>query len=249
MSVSSNTLFHFTDKIENIQKIIENGFKMSYCLEVENAFPMISFCDLPLSLIKEQLQKYGNYGIGMSLNWGKENKLNPVFYFDENSNLIEDFRKANLWSQSMMLEVLAGKRNPQWVDDNRPSMEFLLNLARYSKFYMSDLVRDDKIYSNYKFYDEREWRYVPELPHNEIVNRMNKQEYEEYKKKNQKPHIQNYSLKFKSTDIRYIILQEEAEILSFIDYLENQKHLFNKPRDFELLKTKISTTEQILQDV
>ncbi len=249
MSISSNTLFHFTDKQEILQKIIVEGFKMSYCLEVENAFPMISFCDLPISSIKEQLEKYGEYGIGMSLNWGKEKKLNPVFYFDENSHLIDDFKKANLWSQKMMIDIIAGKKDPSWVNENRPFMEFLLNSSRYQKFYMSDLVRGGVIHHNYKFYNEREWRYVPEFTHSKINGRMNKVEYEEYKKTHSKPHINDHSLKFLSSDIRYIILKNEAEILPFMNFLENQITLFKNKDDFEILKTKITTSTRILEDV
>jgi hypothetical protein len=249
MGISSNTLFHFTDKIEILQQIIEDGFKMSYCLEVENAFPMVSFCDLPLSSIKEQLDKYGDYGIGMTLNWGKENKLNPVYYFDENSHLIDDFRKANLWSQNMMLKVLSGERNADWIEESRPFMEFLMNTSRYQKFYMSDLVREGKTHSNYKFYNEREWRFVPEFTHKEINGRMNKQEYDKYKQNKSKPHIHSNSLKFISSDIRYLILKNESEVIDFIRYLKTQEHLFENQDEFELLKTKITTAEMIKEDV
>ena len=249
MSISSNTLFHFTDKLDILKKIIEDGFKMSYCLETENAFPMISFCDLPFSSIKEQLEKYGNYGIGMSLKWGKENKLNPVNYFEENSHLIEDFNKANLWSQNMMRNVMQGKKDSNWVEESKPFMEFLLNSSRYQKFYMYDLERDGKIFPNYKFYNEREWRYVPKCTHPEIKNRMSKSEYEQYKKNHSKPHINNHSLKFYAQDIRYIILKNEQEILEFISYLKDQTVLYNNIEEFEILKTKITTTERILEDI
>lgn len=249
MSISSNTLFHFTDKIDILKKIIEDGFKMSYCLEVENAFPMISFCDLPMSSIKEQLKKYGNYGIGMSLNWGKENKLNPVFYFEENSHLMDDFTTANLWSQNLMLKVMQGKQDPNWVEESRPFMAFLLNFSRYQKFYMSDLIRSGRIYSNYKFYNEREWRYVPEFAHSEIKTRMSKSEYEDYKKINTKPHIHEFSLKFSAEDIRYIILKDDIEVLEFINYLKEQTQLYTKCEELELLKTKITTAERIFDDI
>lgn len=249
MNISSNTLFHFTDKMEILKKIIEEGFKISYCLEVENAFPIISFCDLPMSSIKEQLEKYGNYGIGMSMKWGKENKLNPVFYFDENSNLIEDFQKANLWSQKMMKGALNGQNSPNWVNESKPLVEFLLNLSRYQKFYMSDLERNGEIIPDYKFYNEREWRYVPEFTHSKIKVRMSKKEYEDYRVRHSKPHINEHSLKFFARDIRYIILKNDAEILDFIQYLGNTTNLYEQPEDFELLKTKIMTTERILNDI
>jgi hypothetical protein len=101
MAVSSNTLFHFTDSAENLIRILENDFLPRFCLEelelfrkgdtplIDMAIPMVCFCDLPLSNIGEQLSAYGNYGIGMSKEWGIRQGINPVLYLTPNS----DFHK------------------------------------------------------------------------------------------------------------------------------------------------------------
>lgn len=67
--LSSNIIWHQT-KINGTKAILGNRlFKCSYSLEdihwksshLELAFPMLSFCDIPLSDISEYLGKYGNY--------------------------------------------------------------------------------------------------------------------------------------------------------------------------------------------
>ncbi|EBU6604347.1 hypothetical protein DKP05_24575, partial [Salmonella enterica subsp. enterica serovar Derby] len=49
--------------------------------------PMVSFCNIRLSLLSEHTQKYGSYGIGLTYDWITRNNLNPVFYVSEHSNV------------------------------------------------------------------------------------------------------------------------------------------------------------------
>jgi hypothetical protein len=84
MNISSNTLFHFTDKIENVISILKEEFRPHFCLEdlndfvapddrieeLEHAIPMVCFCDIPLSQSMNHRKTYGNYGIGLSKEWG-----------------------------------------------------------------------------------------------------------------------------------------------------------------------------------
>ena len=84
----TDTLFHYTQKEDTLISILKDGFKFSYSKEdiihdVFLAIPMISFCDIPLSISSEHSKKYGKYAIGLS----KKNLirdypeyLNPVNY-------------------------------------------------------------------------------------------------------------------------------------------------------------------------
>jgi hypothetical protein len=89
MALSSNSLFHFTYK-NALLRILKEQFKVKYCFEIiytheipfEFGIPMVSFCDIPLSEVKEHMNKYGSYGIGMNMKWAKNNGLNPVLYID-----------------------------------------------------------------------------------------------------------------------------------------------------------------------
>lgn len=90
MKPKSDNLFHFTKSIDILELILVGGFKPRYCLEdvawqgidTEEfiAFPMTCFCDIPLSRISEHTDFYGQYGLGMSKDWGAKNNLDPVLY-------------------------------------------------------------------------------------------------------------------------------------------------------------------------
>jgi hypothetical protein len=102
MGISTNAVIHFTNKIERLRGILTEGFKVKYCLEknyvkggqISAAVPMVSFCDLPLSEIKNHILKYGSYGIGLKKSWALTNGLNPVLYIDRNSDLGGNIRAA-----------------------------------------------------------------------------------------------------------------------------------------------------------
>src|SRR3989304_3361018 len=96
--LSSETLFHFTDSIIKLKSILKNEFYPRYSLEsypldpkessiLEIGVPMVSFCDIPLSRVKEHVTIYGYYGIGMSKEWAEKKGLNPVLYLYNGSDL------------------------------------------------------------------------------------------------------------------------------------------------------------------
>ena len=57
MPISTNSIIHYTKKLDTLKMILKEGFKIKYCVEsliIENkamhsCHPMISFCDIPLS--------------------------------------------------------------------------------------------------------------------------------------------------------------------------------------------------------
>ena len=98
MPITSNALFHYTAWLKHPSGILAEKFKMTYCKESyllngrnqENYYPMVSFCDIPLSEEKNYIASNGSYGIGMSKEWGIKHRLNPVQYIDQNSFLAAD---------------------------------------------------------------------------------------------------------------------------------------------------------------
>src|SRR5437870_5351663 len=92
--LSANSLFHFTARLENLLNILTQEFRPRFCLENFNllhgtnppetdltwALPMVCFCDLPLSQTGFHLSVYGDYGIGLTKEWGKRNGIAPVLY-------------------------------------------------------------------------------------------------------------------------------------------------------------------------
>ncbi len=99
MKPRSDNLFHFTKSIDILESILKNGFYARYCLEDIRwlnsnedkfiAFPMVCFCDIPLSRATEHTEFYGSYGLGLTKDWGIRNNLNPVVYGTDNG-LVRD---------------------------------------------------------------------------------------------------------------------------------------------------------------
>jgi hypothetical protein len=242
MQVTSETLFHFTTSLKNLQNILLKKFNLTYCnekftLNNENQdyyFPMISFCDIPLSLAKDQIDKYGPYAIGLTKEWGIRNKLNPIVYLEKNSLLAQDIQedidrlfklvegikstdKKNILyhltqissrisnfskaksiitsSEKNALHVEALTDVLKLLDDAIPTLTTCsniwghftdliyskLNFYRYIKNYQGPLFRPNKSIDEYRFYDEREWRYVPAINDKRIEPKLNEEQYKKYR--------------------------------------------------------------------
>jgi hypothetical protein len=196
---------------------------------------MVSFCDIPLSQIKEHIDKYGSYGIGLTKEWAARNKLNPVMYLQPGSFLTESVR-----------QVLIGYR--KGGEDLSEKDEPLINLLRYAKNYEGDLKRDGKkTIKAYRYSDEREWRYVPP---NNLVSLMflSDSSLTEDKRKKANTAISDIRLPFEPDDIRYIIIKEESEIGFFLDVLRRAKGKTYPAHAIERLSTRILTASQIRTD-
>ena len=93
VALSSNSIIHFTKTKESLKGILENNFKLSFCKETFHLgndvsriyVPMVSFCDIPLSEVKNHIEKYGAYGIGLTREWAIKQGLNPVLYLEKES--------------------------------------------------------------------------------------------------------------------------------------------------------------------
>ena len=48
---------------------------------------MVSFCDIPLSQIKNHVRQYGNYAVGLSKEWAKKKTICPVLYTHSSASL------------------------------------------------------------------------------------------------------------------------------------------------------------------
>lgn len=207
MKVSSEALFHFTKSRSSLENILIEKFKVSYCKETFKLanipsgnlyFPMISFCDLPIGLTKDHIDKYGNFAIGMTKEWGIKNKLNPVLYLENNSNITSDINNQldNLNTILDALTKLAEDGKQLTIKKNvnvknifesiKKNSNSHKNLLRFVKNYQGDLIRGNKTYKDYKFYDEREWRFVPDIYSENIKWKLDEKEYENYRGKGKK---------------------------------------------------------------
>jgi len=248
MSISSNAILHFTNSKETLKDILENNFRIHYCKEEISfgdgndfhiAVPMVSFCDIPFSQIKTHMEKYGNYGIGLTKEWAKRKKLNPVLYFAKDSYLASSY--INFFKEHFKNSEKR-KSIPALSDDSKR----LIDIVRYMKNYENTLIRGKNIYPNYRFYDEREWRYVLDFTdHDQFFYPANTDKFD---KKTANKSIESYELTFEPNDIKYIIIKDESEINEFINILRNAKGRKFTLDMVEKLNTRIITSTQIIDD-
>lgn len=257
LTVSSNTLFHFTRNIENVIGILRNGFRPHYCLEnlnfifggdadkhehLECAFPMVSFCDIPLSHAKTHMKRYGEYGIGLSKKWGIERNVSPVLYAHKRSKIIE-----------IVTEILA-KMNDDFEQNNRDKDARDYFLTAYREIFSMIKPYRGKLWRNgnytkttFRFYDEREWRFVPMK--DPFKSGMLKIYYDDetLREKYHKQLWKKEVLRFKLSDIKYIIVSNEDEIIPIITKIEQIKRKYDA-NQIKLLCSRVISAEQILGD-
>lgn len=158
---------------------------------------MISFCDLPFSEMGNYLGKYGDYSIGLSKEWGIRNKANPVWYCNEKSLAVDSLQKDI---------------------ENAGSYDFLDMLA-YIKEEEGELKTHGRVYKKYRYIDEREIRLVLPQKHAERAQlkfMLTDSEYETYKHAhNGRSILPHLGIKFEWSDVKYIIVQNEANIEEF----------------------------------
>jgi Putative abortive phage resistance protein AbiGi, antitoxin len=226
MGLSSNTIIHFTKSLVNLKGILTDNFKIKYCRETivtkskthNLLFPIISFCDIPFSQIMTHVNSYGHYGIGLKKSWAEEKGLNPVLYLDKGSSLAE-----HIFTR-LYEKLKVGKSK---ISEFSPEERYLLDFMRYLKNYQGDLSRTGKkTIKNYRFSDEREWRYVLdpslEYPLFGTVPDTLLNDEPRYKaaKKEYSEKLQKERLIFTPEDVNYIIISKESERTNIIDTLE-----------------------------
>ena len=248
MGLSSNSIIHFTNTKEKLKGILTENFKIKYCreeitfsdeIQVSFAAPMVSFCDIPFSEVKNHISNYGPYGIGLTKEWAERNGLNPVLYLDKKSSLAKSY-----WSIYDNY-LLQSKKKIIELNLEENSM---LDLLRYMKNYQNDLVRAGNVIRNYRFSDEREWRYVPTISEDYFMV-LDAASYDtEEKKIAENNKLINLRLEFEPNDIKYIIIENDTEISEFLDILRTSKGKKYSYSEVERLMTRLMTTEQIVSD-
>lgn len=247
-------MFHYTDYL-SLTKIIQTGLIPNYCSEditYKNeageshgeiiGIPMVSFCDIPLSRIKEFSNRYGEYAIGLKKQWADYNTINPVFYAKDRGalrafntmSLIIKFLQDRSHSHDGKVELMPDFSN---VDDitffiNYDVMrENTMPLFGYVKRYVSDRTINKggkQITEKQNNYLENEWRYI--IPESNTINWFwNKADYDKWRgdKKSSKPkpspELLSKKLKFSIDDITFIIVKTEAQLNNMITLLSNIK--------------------------
>ncbi|MZK48993.1 abortive infection system antitoxin AbiGi family protein [Clostridium beijerinckii] len=272
--ISSNTLFHFTNEVDFLKNILKDNFYPRCCTEdleflmpnlkkdqSKVAIPMVCFCDIPLSKISNHIDDYGSYGIGLTKEWGIEKGINPIHYIQKktlaHNNLInlekqlvrilEDMNKIGDY-----LEFRHKDKNIKLMSD-KISAEIFKSFWEFSGFLKEYRGINNKNEKEEKiFYDEREWRYIPNVIDSDIdgyTYRLHGQDCLSQELKNKlNETLIKYKLKFEAKNVKYLILKNENEITNFMEFIDSlPEDRFNR-NEKSILKTKIITVDNIKED-
>lgn len=228
--ISASSLLHFTNDMEALKGILNNGFRFSYCYEEYNnaivfnnghkehasffigsngtkrgvAIPMICFCDIPLLRAQKHAECYGRYIIGIDKNYAETlyQDLNPVLYLSSNHMDLS------------LCDISTSKDNFKYerTYNYNQSVNYLI---AYSKRYRGfDLYRNKEVC----FYDEREWRIV--IPNSGESDELSWLWNIEFKSKEEfKEYIRPYNEKLQSAYLRFIKFQEEEDESHFGNFI------------------------------
>ena len=252
-SLYPGVLFHFTNKIETLKKILKDSFlEVSYAKEEVHGVgkfrlfgaPMVSFCDLRLSELGNHTKSYGGYGIGLSKEWAYKKGLNPVIYLNTKSPLINNFMDSlnGIYSN---IESTENKYFGNNFEILNKSYHKILRIYMYTKNYEGDLLRKNgKLIKDYRFADDREWRYVSDnaefVPSDKLVSDW---------KSIWNAKIKNRDLKFDLEDVAYIIIKSDEQRSRLVDHIEKILRGSCNRKVIKKLSSRIMTVEQMQRDV
>lgn len=233
-NISSESLFHFIKRRDWLVDVLKSkSFQARYVfedlpeLQYKVGIPMKCFCDIPLGLIKKHLNRYGKFGIGVSKAFAKKNYLSPILYFHDKSDTF--FRYIST-------------ANKHDIFKN----EF--SLIPYFKVDVRVIKRTDGKKTTNRYYDEREWRFVPtgaefidlsNLDDFDILNRLNIQNEILAKNTNE------FLLPFEYHEITYIFVQFDDDVDKVIEEIRLIK--ISQLQQDRLI-SKIITSRQIERD-
>lgn len=279
-------------EMKYLEAVLQRGFIPRYFLEdlrifksahfksrmrYNLAIPMVCFCDIPLSKIKDHLGWYGGYGIGIDKKWGRDNGITPVNYFDPLSESVRNLggalESANRTLASLKKEMVASGSIADHILDayNQTDLNIsrLLRTCFYFKPYEGPFQHNSDFHPNKRFYDEREWRFVPNttlfpgykqfLVHGkDFKTSIEKEVFNQQIESNTQLHLPstNLPLPLNPEIIKYIIVNERADPSDrYAEITQLMAHLdaiYPSPTyskaSVDLLKTKIITTRQIQED-
>ncbi len=243
MKPRTKSLFHFTNSLETLCSILEEGFWPRYSHEYVGwiahapefiAMPVVCFCDIPLSRLTKHTDFYGKFGIGMTQKWGVNNGLNPVLYISKNSTLFPQ------------LKGLFKNPHPDIYD----SKSYVMQTLSYTKPLIGKMKRGDDTIDK-SFYEECEWRYVP------IIYEGAKYAFLVVPKESDDPKIieeanaerrQDAMLKFEPGDVRYLLVEETSDIPNLVDFINTKLGHFSH-NELKVLSTKIISLDEIIKDI
>jgi hypothetical protein len=256
-NISPNSLFHFTPKLSYLINILRMGFKPRYFYEElllneskairghNIGIPMVCFCDISLAQISRHIKSYGNYGVGMTKEWAIRNRLNPVIYLNQDSLIADPL--SIIGESGIKLSMI---ENPKIQRLTGQIINSWLILQMCSKPYVGGGSHRGKFHPSKKFYNEREWRYIPfQKNTTKIYGGLSKEimlDKDKLSKANNE--LQSYSLAFSPDDVKYIFVKEESQIPTIVNELRKMKNQEYDSKKIDILTSKILTIRNLKED-
>ncbi|ELG4788095.1 hypothetical protein RAL05_004263 [Vibrio vulnificus] len=244
MSPKSHTLFHFTDKIETLKLILMNGFWPRFCLEDVSwlkypdfdfiAYPMVCFCDIPLSRVNEHVSFYGEYGLGLTKDWAVRNGITPVQYISNKSNIPKAYRDLS--------DIVSS--HPTAQDHGFKVIRQMLAHAKPISGQMN--INEQMVERD--FVQESEWRLIAD--NENYPDYLNKTDFENADKRNQLNELTKaHSMcKIVPNDIKYIFVKRDTDIPTVVNFI--QEYLGGYSGDaIKLLVSRVISLETIQRDI
>ena len=199
------------------------------------SYPIVCFCDIPLSRIEEHVAFYGEFGLGMTKEWAETNGLNPVLYVSGENEVTQSFREFNTHA------------NKLHGDDKNEAKVTMRYLSAFTKPTNGTIVVKGKLVQK-EFYQESEWRYIPK--HSEINEYLSKLKYEDDKLLEDANELTRIHciLKFTPRDIKYIFVKSDSDIPDIINFIQADMDEFPNS-DLKVLMSRVTSLESIKIDL
>jgi hypothetical protein len=240
MQPRSNTLFHFTKSLEFLKSILLNGFFPRYCREDTSfinveyvGYPMVCFCDIPITRISDHTSFYGEYGIGLTREWGLRSTLCPIVYTPPSGPITE------LAKFLVDVEVKPKSKKQKEINDSLTN-HFNTFIPLIKPISGKMVVGGQSVEK--EFYQENEWRYLPEN-----FRMLFPDDFERDREKLNRE-IEALGIKFSPNDVRYIFVKSDAELPTIFDFIQNNLGVYPL-NDLKILSTRITSIETLSRDL
>lgn len=252
MAVSANTLFHFTS-IKGLKGILASGgFYCQYSAEhFENILPskshyrftyipMTSFCDLTIMQLSGDSvhrENFGEFGIGLTKDWGVRKGVSPVMYVHKESQ-----QTKRLFRLIKAVKQFRKKTNDaETIDVIEQEM---IDSFKFIKPYSGIWQKGKKYRAKITYYNEREWRYSPLLKEHAVLSGVIKENKKEIKKINEE--LKKNIVRFEVKDVKFILIKSKRDISVIAEAIQNMPDITDQQKN-ELI-TKIISFEEIRED-
>lgn len=251
---SANSVFHFTDKREYVEKIllnsrispryvIEDMRYLNFPLFEELAIPMSCFCDIRLHSIVKHVDFYGRFGVGFKKNLIISKGIQPIHYLNTGSMFTTDFK--NELVTLLDSETSLPENNQDYIFKKLFYIKPIDGTMRDKK--MNQAVRKN-------FHDENEWRFIPKIVEESnfkpsiAVGGKEPIHNDNYRARlnNALSLDESMSLHFSLEDINYLFVSDDIERVKLIDFIFSE--LDESENVKRILVSKIQTIDQIKED-